>query len=121
MKQIHAAVIFLELLDHAPDKPLPVLAAADQSQPSEFLCPESVTDFQQKGDRIGVVGNEKEWRDLLRLRPNFEGRARVRYSGQDFPFVLRSVSVLAKVFHSVLLIRCRFVLLLHPVEHRPEM
>ena len=71
VKQIHAAVVFLELLDHAPDKPLPILAAADQSQPSEFLCPESVTDFQQKGDRIGVVGNEKEWRDLLRLRPKF--------------------------------------------------
>lgn len=48
VKQIHAAVIFLELLDHAPDKPLPVLAAADQSQPSEFLCPESVTDFSRR-------------------------------------------------------------------------
>ncbi len=46
--------------------------------PSEFLCPEPVTDFQQKGDRIGVVGDEKEWRDLLQLRPNFEGRARIR-------------------------------------------
>lgn len=48
VKQIHAAVVFLELLDHAPDKPLPILAAADQSQPSEFLCPESVTDFSRR-------------------------------------------------------------------------
>ena len=60
---------------------------------------------------LGVVGNEKEWRDLLQLHPNFEGRARVRYPGQDFPFVLRSVSVLAKVFHSVLLCSVTFLIL----------
>ena len=55
MKQIHAAVIFLELLDHAPDQPLPVSAASSQSQPTEYFRPESIVDFQQKGERIGVV------------------------------------------------------------------
>ena len=32
-----------------------------------------------------MVGNEKEWRDLLRLHPDFERRTRIRYPGQDFP------------------------------------
>ena len=112
MKQIHAAVIFLKLPDHAPDQPLPVSAASSQSQPTEYFRPESIVDFQQKGERIGVVGNEKEWRNLLRLHPDFERRTRVRYLGQDFPFVLRTVSVLAKVFHSVLLCSVTFLILL---------
>ena len=112
VKQIHAAVIFLKLPDHAPDQPFPVSAAAGQSQPAEFFCPKPIADFQQKGDCIGVVGNEKEWRDLLRLHPDFEGRTRVRYLGQDFPFVLRPVSVLAKVFHSVLFCSVTFLILL---------
>lgn len=63
MKQILTTIAFLKLPDHAPDQPFPVSAAAGQSQPAEFFCPEPVTDLQQKGDGIGVVGNEKEWRD----------------------------------------------------------
>ena len=59
-----------------------------------------------------MVGNEKEWRDLLRLHPDFEWRARIRYPGQDLPFVLWPVSVLAKVFHSVLLCSVTFLILL---------
>ena len=59
VKQILTTIAFLKLPDHAPDQPFPVSAAAGQSQPAEFFCPEPVTDLQQKGDGIGVVGNEE--------------------------------------------------------------
>ncbi len=101
VKQTHTAVVFLELPYHAPDQPLPVSAASSQSQPTEFFRPESIVDFQQKGERIGVVGNEKEWRNLLRFHPDFEGRTRIGYPGQHFPFIIPSISVLAKVFHVI--------------------
>ena len=73
-------------------------------------------DFCQYGNR-----RDDEWEILPWIpdpRPPFKIWVKPE---QIAPFVLRSVSVLAKVFHSVLLIRCRFVLLLHPVERRPEM
>ena len=101
VKQTHTAVVFLELPYHAPDQPLPVSAASSQSQPTEFFRPESIVDFKQKRERIGVVGNEKEWRDLLRLHPDFERRAWIGYPGQHLPLVVWSVSVLGKVFHVI--------------------
>ena len=99
VKQILTTIVFFELPDHAPDQPFPVSAAAGQSQPAEFFCPESVTDLQQQGERIGVVGDEKERRDLLWLHPDFERRARIGYPGQNLPLVIPSISVLAKVSH----------------------
>ena len=89
------------LAPHLSNQPLPVSAVSSQSQPTEFFRPESIVDFKQKRERIGVVGNEKEWRNLLRLHPDFEGRTRIGYPGQHFPLVVRSVSVLGKVFHVI--------------------
>ena len=43
MKQILTTIAFLKLPDHAPDQPFPVSAAAGQSQPAEFFCPEPMS------------------------------------------------------------------------------
>ena len=81
VKHTHTAVVFLKLPYHAPDQPFPVSAAAGQSQPAEFFYPESVADFQQKGehgskDRYFQSGTS----DVKKLVP--EGiAARVPYKG----------------------------------------
>src|SRR5699024_5237075 len=74
VKQILTTIVFLKLPDHAPDQTLPVSAPSIHAQPTEFFRPEYIVDFKQKRERIGVVGNKKEWRNLLRLHPDFEGR-----------------------------------------------
>ena len=87
MKQIHSAVVFLKLPYHAPDKPLPVsLLPVSPSRRNSSVRNPSLIFSRRRA--LGVVGNEKEWRDLLRLHPDFEGRTRSRYPGQHFPLLV---------------------------------
>ena len=48
VKQILTTIAFLKLPDHAPDQPFPVSAAAGQSQPAEFFCPEPSLIFSRR-------------------------------------------------------------------------
>ena len=78
-KQVLPAIVFLKLLDYAPDQPLqsPLLPV---SQSSEFLCRNQSLSLQEERSRR-VVGIEKKWCNLLWFTQILNGSAPDQVSG----------------------------------------